>query len=74
MRAFWPEIGVFWQKSGQNQGSAVTDSLTLPKCKVLIPCKLQGIYGPQKRFPQDKSSFFWFLGRGKREKVTGNRG
>jgi hypothetical protein len=47
---FWRKRGhfgvkraLFRAKKGQNQGFAVTDSLTERKCKLLISCKLQGI-------------------------------
>jgi hypothetical protein len=43
-------MGVFWPKMGQNQGFAVTDSLTGQKCKLLISCKLQEIKWSKKDF------------------------
>ena len=47
---FGPKRRLFGSKNGQNQGFAVTDSLTLPKCKVLIVCMLREIDGPKKDF------------------------
>ena len=37
-------------KSGQKTGFAVTDSLTLPKCNLLIPCMLRVMKRPKKDF------------------------
>jgi hypothetical protein len=49
-RQFRGEKAPFGAKKGQNQGFAVTNSLTGRKFKLLIPCKLRGIKWSKKDF------------------------
>jgi hypothetical protein len=60
---FWPEWPLFGPKSGQKTGFEVTDSLTLPKCKLLISCKLLELFEQEEEL-HSVFSTFWRILRG----------
>ena len=66
--SFALQRGLSGLKRGRNQGFAVTDSLTLPKCNLLIPCLLRVMKGPKKDFHRVGGGGQGVLGEKKRER------